>query len=133
MQTLTKEQERILKHIISLPKNTRNTVSIGNQMTTFPENIDDKKLIQILTYLEQLNFIKIKWISVHHDNLNYAVDITLLPDGSNYFNNKKKTRSNNIKDNIKWLLPLLISILSLIWNICNTVYGWYLNGLIKPE
>ena len=63
MLILTKEQERILKHIISLPKNGRNAVSIGNQMTTCPENIDDKKLIQILTYLEQINFIKIKWMN----------------------------------------------------------------------
>ena len=48
MIMLTKEQERILKHIISLPKNGRNTVSIGNQMTTYPENIDEQK-----RYVEQ--------------------------------------------------------------------------------
>ena len=80
MLTLTKEQERILKHIISLPQNAQNTVSIGNQMTTYPDDIDDKELIQILTYLEQINFIKIKWYGVHHGNLTYAVDITLLPE-----------------------------------------------------
>ena len=114
MPTLTKEQERILKHIISLPKNGRNTVSIGNQMTTYPENIDDKKLIQVLTYLEQINFIKIKWISVHHDNLNYAVDITLLPDGSNYFDNKKEQSKSNRRKWIKTYIPIIISLIALV-------------------
>lgn len=130
MQTLTKEQKRILKHIITLPKSANNTISIGNKMPTYPDNINDKELIQILIYFEQCNFIKIKWFSPHHDTLNYAVEITLLPEGNDYFKNKKHTIWKSIKDNIKWLLPLIISILSLIWNICNTIYGWYLSGLI---
>lgn len=132
MPILTKAQERILRHIISIPKNAQNTVSIGNQMSTYPKDIDDKELIQVLTYLEQIDFIKIKWTSVHHDNLNYAVDITLLPNGNGYFHSKRHMRFKNIGDNIKWLLPSFISILSLIWNIYNTIYGWYLNDLINP-
>lgn len=114
MIILTKEKERILKHIISLPKNAHNTLSIGNKMTTYPENIDDKKLIQILTYLEQVNFIKIKWISVHHDNLNCAIDITLLPDGSNYFNNKKEISKSNRREWIKTYIPIIISLIALV-------------------
>ena len=114
MQTLTKEQERILKHIISLPKNGRNTVSIGNQMTTYPENIDDKKLIQVLTYLEQIDFIKIKWIGVHHDNLNYAIDVTLLLDGNNYFDNKKEQSKSNRREWIKTYIPIIISLIALL-------------------
>lgn len=114
MIILTKEQEHILKHIISLPKNGRNTVSIGNQMITYPENIDDKKLIQVLTSLEQINFIKIKWISIHHDNLNYAIDVTLLPDGSNYFDNKKEQSKSNRREWIKTYIPIIISLIALL-------------------
>lgn len=114
MQLLTKEQERILEHLISLPKSTQNVVSIGNQMPTYPDNINDKELIQILTYLEQINFIKIKWTSVHHDNLTYAVDVTLLPDGNNYFTNKKEKSKSNRREWVKTYIPIIISLVALI-------------------
>lgn len=125
MLTLTKEQERILKHIISLPKNAQNTVSIGNQMTTYPDDIDDKELIQILTYLEQINFIKIKWYGVHHDNLTCAVDITLLPEGSNYFQLQaekyKLEHREKIKEIRAWI-TLTIAILA----FCLSIVSLYL-------
>lgn len=55
-------------------------------MPTYPSNINDKELIQIFTYLEQINLISIKWTGVNHNDLTAAVDITLLPSGINYFN-----------------------------------------------
>lgn len=132
MSTLNKEQERILRYLITLPKNTHNIVSVGNQMSTYPSDITDKELIQILTYLEQVGLISVKWNSVNHNNLNIAIDITVLPDGVNYFSNKKRQKRNNLKDNIKWALPLVVSIISLIWNIINTLcYSNLRDMLIK--
>lgn len=126
MITLDKEQERILQHLISLPKNESNTVYIGNQMPTYPSNINDKELIQIFTYLEQVDFIKIKWTGVNHNDLTVAVDITLLPDGTNYFSNKKRQKKTNKREFIRLYIPIVISLLSLAKSYENEI-----NLLIK--
>lgn len=90
-----------------------NIVSIGNQMSTYPSDINDKELTQILTYLEQVDLINIKWVGVNHNNLNIAVDITVLPDGINYFENKKRQKKTNKREFIGLYIPIVISLLSL--------------------
>ena len=127
---LTKDQEKILTHILSLNRSPQNSVSIGTHMNTYPDKINEKELIRTLNIFEQQNLISLKWNGTNHNALNYAVDITILPNGDSYFHDKKIAQKNKRWDRLKWLLPLIISILSLIWNICNTIYAWYLNGLI---
>lgn len=129
---VTKEQEKVLKHLLNLKQNINGVISVGNQMDTYPSKISDNKLIPILNELESNGLISIKWFSPHHDNLTYAVDITILPDGRNYFKNKKEKKNNKRYERLKWVLPLVISILSLIWNIINSLFSYYINGLIKP-
>lgn len=82
-------------------------------MSTYPSNINNKELIQILTYLEQVDFIKIKWTGVIHKDLTAAVNITVLPDGVNYFSNKKRQKKTNRKEFIRLYIPIVISLLSL--------------------
>ncbi len=127
---ITKSQEKILKHILSLNRSPQNSVSIGSQMETYPIGIDEKELIKTLNIFEQHNLIRLKWNGTDHDSLNYAVDITILPGGDSYFYNKKIAKKNKTWDRLKWLLPLIVSILSLVWSICNTIYTWHLNELI---
>ena len=61
MIKLNEQQEKILKHILSLNRSPQNSVSIGLQMDTYPADIEEQELIKILNTLEQNNFIKIKW------------------------------------------------------------------------
>ena len=114
---LTKEQEDILQHILSLPRSTQNSVSIGTQMKTYPNEIEEKNLIRILNTLEQNGYIRLKWYGINHNSLNVAVDIFILPDGDNYFVNKKITKRNKRIDFMKWIIPLIISIISLAISI----------------
>lgn len=107
---LTKEQEKILKHILSLNLSPQNSVSIGNQMETYPNGVEEKELIRILNVLEQNRYIQLKWYGTNHNNLNIAVDIFILPNGANYFTNKKVSF-------VKWVIPLAISTTSLIVSI----------------
>lgn len=95
-------------------------------MPTYPSNINDKELIQIFTYLEQVDFIKIKWTGVNHNDLTVAVDITLLPDGTNYFSNKKRQKKTNKREFIRLYIPIVISLLSLAKSYENEI-----NLLIK--
>lgn len=114
---LTKEQEDILQYILSLPRSLQNSVSIGTQIKTYPNEIEEKSLIRILNVLEQNSYIRLKWHGTNHNSLNFAVDIFILPDGDNYFTNKKIIKRNKRIDFIKWIIPLFISIISLAISI----------------
>lgn len=119
---LTKEQERVLKHLMSCQKDAQNCISISNQTSTHPPKIDDEKLIQILTYLEQKSLVTLKWHSPHRDNLNCFVDVSLLPNGLDYFRNKKVQKKERRWEKLKWLIPTIISIIALLWDLANTLY-----------
>lgn len=82
---LTKDQEKILTHILSLNRSPQNSVSIGTQMNTYPVGINEKELIRTLNIFEQQNLISLKWNGTNHNALNYAVDIIILPNGDSYF------------------------------------------------
>lgn len=124
---LNTNEEIILLHILSLERSPQNTVSIGNQMKTYPKGTDEKELIRILSVLELHGLIRLKWIGVNHNSLDYAVNIIILPDGDAYFQNKEIIKKEKRQNDIRWRLTFSISIISLIWNMLNTIYTWYSN------
>ena len=95
---LTKDQEKILRWLLSLKTDIQNTITISNSMTEYPNGYTDKQIIKKLNEFENLGFITIKWYSPNHNDLNYAVDVTVLKDGINYFADKKKNRTSNKRD-----------------------------------
>lgn len=98
---LTKDQEKILRWLLSLKADIKNTITISNLMTEYPNGYTDKQIIKKLNEFENLGFVTIKWYSPNHNDLNYAVDVTILKDGINYFADKKKNRTSNRRDWIK--------------------------------
>ena len=114
---LTKDQEKILHWLLSLKTDIKNTITINNSITEYPNGYTDKQIIKKLNELDNLGFITIKWYSPNHNNLNYAVDVTILKDGINYFDDKKKNRISNKRDWIKTYIPITISVISLIISI----------------
>ena len=114
---LNKQQEKILKHLLSLERTAQNSVAIGNQMSTYPKNIEDKKLIQILDSLEKSKLIEIKWRSVHHDNLDYAINISILPEADSYFKQKKISKRSSRREWIRTYIPPILSVISIILSI----------------
>jgi hypothetical protein len=117
---LNKQQEKVLKYILSFERKATNKISIGKYNYSLSD-VSIKEFISCVNILEHSNMIQVRWYGNQKDNINIAIDITILPNGMNYFDNKKSVRRKNTKDNIKWIIPLIISILSLIWNICNTL------------
>ena len=111
---LTKDQEKILRWLLSLKTNIKNTITISNSMTEYPNGYTDKQIIKKLNEFEYLGFITIKWYSPNHNNLNYAVDVTVLKDSINYFADKKKNRTSNKRDWIKTYIPITISFIALL-------------------
>ena len=111
---LTKDQEKILRWLLSLKTNIKNTITISNSMTEYPNGYTDKQIIKKLNEFENLGFITIKWYSPNHNNLNYAVDVTVLKDSINYFADKKKNRTSNKRDWIKTYIPITISFIALL-------------------
>lgn len=113
---LTKDQEKVLKYLLSIERNSDNQISVGRNNYSL-NDVAEKDFISYLNLLEKAGLIELHWHSPHHDNLIYFVDITLLPDAINYFKTKKSNKKKTIKEDIKWLIPLIISILSLICSI----------------
>lgn len=111
---LTKDQEKILRWLLSLKTDIKNTITINNSMTEYPNGYTDKQIIKELNRFENLGFITVKWYSPNHNNLNYAVDVTVLKDGINYFADKKKNRTSNKRDWIKTYIPITISFIALL-------------------
>ena len=67
-------------------------------MTKYPNGYTDKQIIKKLNEFGNLGFVTIKWYSPNHNDLNYAVDVTVLKDGINYFADKKKNRTSSKRD-----------------------------------
>lgn len=111
---LTKDQEKILRWLLSLKTDIKNTITISNSITEYPNGYTDKQIIKKLNEFENLGFITIKWYSPNHNNLNYAVDVTVLKDSINYFADKKKNRTSNKRDWIKTYIPITISFIALL-------------------
>lgn len=111
---LTKDQEKILRWLLSLKTDIKNTITINNSITEYPNGYTDKQIIKKLNEFENLGFVTIKWYSPNHNNLNYAVDVTVLKDGINYFADKKKNRTSNKRDWIKTYIPITISFIALL-------------------
>lgn len=111
---LTKDQEKILRWLLSLKADIKNTITISNLMTEYPNGYTDKQIIKKLNEFENLGFVTIKWYSPNHNNLNYAVDVTVLKDGINYFADKKKNRTSNRREWIKTYIPVTISFIALL-------------------
>ena len=115
---LTDQQEKVLKHILSLKRNKDNSVHMGLQMEgTCPASISEKELITELNALEQAKLITIKWGDIHHSNLNYANTIFITDKGSKYFIDKNLEKKNIKWEKKKFYIPLIFSILSLILSI----------------
>ena len=127
---LTKDQEKILRWLLSLKADIKNTITISNLMTEYPNGYTDKQIIKKLNEFENLGFVTIKWYSPNHNNLNYAVDVTVLKDGINYFADKKKNRTSNRRDWIKTYIPITISFIALLKSF-DTEIIWLWNQLMQ--
>lgn len=70
---LTKDQEKILRWLLSLKTDIKNTITINNSMVEYPNQYTDKQIIQKFNELANLGLISIKWNSPNHNNLDYMI------------------------------------------------------------
>lgn len=57
---LTKDQEKILHWLLSLKTDIKNTITISNSMTKYPNGYTDKQIIIKLNEFKNLGFVTIK-------------------------------------------------------------------------
>lgn len=127
---LTDEQERILKWLLDQNTNTDNVISISNSMTKYPNNHDDKYIINKLNELLELNLISIKWYSPEHSSLDYAIDIRITPKGKIYFSEKKKSNRSNRREWVRTYMPSIISLIALLKSFDDEII-WLLKQLAQ--
>lgn len=68
---LTKAQEKTLRWLLSLKADIKNTITISNLMTEYPNGYTDKQIIKKLNEFEDLGFVTIKWYSPNHKGKGY--------------------------------------------------------------
>lgn len=125
---LTKDQEKIW--LLSLKTNIKNTITINNSMVEYPNQYTDKQIIQKFNELANLGLISIKWNSPNHNNLDYAIDITILKDGINYFANKKALRKEDKRRFVESNLAVIISLIALLKSFDSEII-WLWKQLMK--
>lgn len=116
---------RVIKYLLSKERNYNNnklSVEIGRETFEQSEisNIGETEFINQLSVLETEGFITVHFRSPRRD-LAYFITVDLHEPIINYFENKKARKQKSRMDIIKWLAPLSISILSLLWNIINSL------------
>ena len=111
---LTKDQEKILRWLLSLKTDIKNTITISNSMTEYPSGYTDKQIIKKLNEFENFGLITVKWYSPNHNNLDYAVDVIILKEGINYFTDKKDSRKEDRRRFIESDLSVIISLIALL-------------------
>lgn len=127
---LTKDQEKILRWLLSLKTDIKNTITINNSMVEYPNQYTDKQIIQKFNELANLGLIAIKWNSPNHNNLDYAIDITILKDGINYFANKKALRKEDKRRFVESNLAVIISLIALLKSFDSEII-WLWKQLMK--
>ncbi len=114
MQTLSRKQEKLLRYVLQQPRNSQNEISLGNQMPNYPKEADDKEIIQALNMFEKYNLMKVKWYGTNRDNLDMTVTIDILPDGENYFKNKKNNKTSSRREWVRTYIPIILSTIALL-------------------
>lgn len=127
---LTKDQEKILRWLLSLKTDIQNTITISNSMTEYPNGYTDKQIIKKLNEFANLGLISIKWNSPNHNNLDYAIDITILKDGINYFANKKALTKEDKRRFVESNLAVIISLIALLKSFDSEII-WLWKQLMK--
>lgn len=127
---LTKEQEIILKYLLSLERNVDNKTNISRSTYTLT-NVSETDFISTINYFEKLGLINKHWYDIHQRDFNRSIEIEFLPEAITYFKNKKVNKSNKRKEFVKWLLPLIISIMALLISLYDLIRTYHLEELIK--
>lgn len=118
-------KERVIKYLLSKErKYNANKLSVDVGRKTFEKSgisdIGESEFINQLSILETEGFITVHFRTAHRD-LTYFVTIDLYEPIIDYFGKKKSRKRRNRIDMIKWLIPLAISVMSLLWNIINSL------------
>lgn len=110
---LTKQQEKILKYLLSLKRDNQNRANISKGNYTL-QDISENDFITCLYYFEQCNLINTYWYDTHKKDFGKSIRIELLPSALSYFDNKRVNKKSNRRDIIKTYIPIIISSISLL-------------------
>ena len=127
---LNRQQEKLLRWLLSQKRDINNTIAISNTMTTYPKNYTEKDVIQRLNELENYELINIKWLGADHSTLNTYITISLSKDALSYFDNKKSDSKENKRRWVETSGAFIISLIALIKSFDKEII-WLLKQLMQ--
>ena len=109
-------------------------LALPNKITVSRENYtldySEPDFLDKLRDIETLGFLDIRYLTGHRDTLKTYIEIIPKPELLLYFENKRAQKYKRKLEFWKWMIPVIISSLSLLWNIFNTLYSTHLKELI---
>lgn len=109
---LTKEQENILRFLLSLPRDTNNRITVSRK--NYNLDYSESYFINKLRDMETLGFFEIKYLTGHHDTLKTYIEVIPNRDTLSYFMDKKnkksqkKKRFNQVANTCNYFLIIII-------------------------
>lgn len=125
------KREAVISFLLNLEREyTKGNLHVSVSRISFniPEMTEEEFIYEI-SLLESDSFISVNFPTGRRD-LSYYITVKLLPPILHYHENKKITKKQNRTKWIQFWIPVTISTLALLWNICNTIYSSYLKELI---
>lgn len=118
-------KDNVIRYLLSLDREFKNNVLYVNiSHKNFNESkiskIGEEELINQLMLLDTERLIKLKFRTGCR-NLDYYIPTILSNDIIHYFDKKKKQKIRNYIEVVKWLVPIIISLLALIISILSYI------------
>lgn len=124
--------EQVIKFLLDkYQSQSTNIVSISrNDVKAF--NISEKDMSRILFTLQEDGYVNIKAKSVHNDFSRYW-EIALKTSCIHYFKNKKEAHKKEFSEKFHFWLPLVISIIALLYSMKEDVQFEKIKEIFFPN
>lgn len=128
-------KKKVIKYLLSEDREFDNgviKVHIGrdNFKTSNINHLGEKEFINILSLLETEGLIHVHFRGNSKD-LSCFITIFLYEPVINYFNKKRSKIFHNFIEVVKWLIPTIISLISLAIAILSYIHTLQLQQLVK--
>ena len=117
---LTPNQEKVVEFIINEYQKSSNGKITLSSTSNDLSMINKQELLKIVHFLANNNYIKMEMDCIHEDFPHYVI-FEPLSKCLNYFEQKRINKIMTKRTKIKIYIPIIISIISLIWAILSQV------------
>lgn len=111
-------EEKVLKFLLQQEFNGENKTLLDQTRYKKIPHVQPDRFIDALQRLDAKKLVSVNWLA--HKSINSPCNVTMLSDGQNYFENKKKERRVvifTILDLAFQLITFLLALFAFLWQL----------------